>query len=81
MRLSRPSPTSASASRRRTPPTIIAKVNGDVTSVLNAPDFRERSLSQAAEISPSTPDELAVLMRAEIAKSGKVVKAAGIRID
>ena len=52
-----------------------------MTSILNAPDFRERWLLQAAEISPSTPDELAVLMRAEIAKWGKVVKAAGIRIE
>jgi tripartite-type tricarboxylate transporter receptor subunit TctC len=64
-----------------TPPKIIAKVNGDMTSILNAPDFRERWLSQAAEITPSTPDELTALMRAEIAKWGKVVKAAGIRID
>jgi tripartite-type tricarboxylate transporter receptor subunit TctC len=71
----------ALAAPARTPPAIVAKVNRDVTSLLNAPDFRERWLSQAAEISPSTPDEFAALMRAEIAKWGKVVKAAGIRID
>ena len=71
----------ALAAPARTPPVIVAKVNRDVTSLLNASDFRERWLSQAAETSPSTPDELAVLMRAEIAKWGKVVKAAGIRID
>lgn len=58
----------ALAAPARTPPAIVAKVNRDVTSLLNEPDFRERWLSQAAETSPSTPDELAVLMRAEIAK-------------
>jgi tripartite-type tricarboxylate transporter receptor subunit TctC len=71
----------ALAAPARTAPAIVAKVNRDVTSLLNGPDFRERWLSQAAEISPSTPDELAALMRAEIVKWGKVVQAAGIRID
>lgn len=71
----------ALAAPARTPPAIISKVNRDVTSILNAPDFRERWLQQAAETSPSTPEELAALMRTEIAKWGKVVKAAGIRID
>lgn len=58
----------ALAAPARTPAAIVSKVNRDVASVLNTPDFRERLLSQAAETSPSTPGELAVLMRAEIAK-------------
>jgi len=71
----------ALAAPARTPLAIVTRVNRDVTSLLNAPDFQERWLSQAAEISPSTPDELTTLMRAEITKWGKVVKAAGIRIE
>src|SRR5205085_2109232 len=71
----------ALAAPARTPAAIVAKFNRDVTSILNTQDFREVWLLQAAESSPSTPDELALLMRAEIAKWGKVVKAANIRID
>lgn len=41
----------------------------------------ERLLAQGAEVAPNTPEELGALMRSEIAKWGKLVKAAGIRID
>ncbi|MGZ5139551.1 MAG: tripartite tricarboxylate transporter substrate-binding protein, partial [Burkholderiales bacterium] len=65
----------------RTPAAIVTRVNRDVTAILNTPAIQERLLSQAAEAAPSTPDELAAFMRSEIAKWGKVVKTAGIKIE
>jgi tripartite-type tricarboxylate transporter receptor subunit TctC len=71
----------ALAAPARTPPAIVARVNRDVSSILNTPAMQERFLSQGAEASSSRPEQLAAFMRSEIAKWTKVVKAAGIKIE
>ena len=49
--------------------------------VLNRPDVRERHFNTGVETVGSTPEELAVRIKSEMAKWGKVIKDAGIRPD
>ena len=44
-------------------------------------DVRERFTTLGADITPSTPEKFAAVMKAGAAKWGKVVKAAGIKAD
>jgi tripartite-type tricarboxylate transporter receptor subunit TctC len=65
----------------KTPKPIVAKLNTEVVKVLNMPDIRERLAQQGSDAAPTTPEELAIFQKAEIAKWAKVVRASGARID
>jgi tripartite-type tricarboxylate transporter receptor subunit TctC len=60
---------------------LVNRINTDVTSFLNAPDFKERLATLGAEPAPMKPDEFARYVRADIQKWAKVVKASGARPD
>jgi tripartite-type tricarboxylate transporter receptor subunit TctC len=62
-----------------TPEAIVKRLNGLVRDALAQPDVVASMQKQDLEIVPGTPEELAKLVRAELAKWGKVVKAAGIK--
>jgi tripartite-type tricarboxylate transporter receptor subunit TctC len=49
--------------------------------ILKSPQAVERYANVGAEIRYSSPEELAALIRTELAKWAKVIKAAGIRMD
>ena len=66
------------AAPAHTPQPIITKLNAEVVKVLNQPDMKERLAADGAEPAPSTPAEFAALIKAEIAKWGKVIKDAGL---
>ncbi len=61
-----------------TPKEVIARLHKGVVFALQDPGTRERLVSSGAEPVASTPEEFAALMRAEVVKWAKVVKAAGI---
>jgi tripartite-type tricarboxylate transporter receptor subunit TctC len=63
------------------PGNIVARVNGDVSAILQAPDLRERLQRMDAEPSPLSPEDFARFVREEIAKWAKVVKASGATAD
>jgi tripartite-type tricarboxylate transporter receptor subunit TctC len=63
----------------RTPPAIVQTVSQAVGDILRAPETRAVLIAQGAEPRPSTPQEFDRFVRAEIAKWGKVIKAAGIQ--
>jgi len=63
----------------KTPKAIITKVNREVVDSLNLPEAKSALLAQGAVATPSTPEEAAAFVNREIAKWGKVIKAAGIK--
>lgn len=65
----------------RTPREIIAKLNRDIVATLAMPDVQEVLLVEGGEITPTTPEQFAALVRAELPKWAKVVKQAGITAD
>jgi len=49
--------------------------------ILNLPDLKERMLTQGATPKPSTPEEFDRFVRSEVVKMGKVIIAAGARVN
>lgn len=62
----------------KTPASVIARLNAEITQAARLPDVAEQFVRQGAEVSVGTPAALAALIKAEIAKWTKVVRAAGI---
>ena len=66
---------------RGTPAAIIARLHDALVKIMQAPDILSRIAVHGYEPETDTPKEFAVYIKSEIAKWGKVVKAAGIRAD
>ncbi|MDW3682529.1 tripartite tricarboxylate transporter substrate binding protein [Cupriavidus sp. CV2] len=64
-----------------TPKEIVQLLNAQVLKAVSAPDLAQRLASQGAILESSTPEQLAMLMKADLAKWGKVVKDANVRIN
>lgn len=62
-----------------TPRAIVEKIHADVVRGLAAPDAKARVTTLGFEIIGSTPKEFAAQIKTEIAKWGKVIKAAGLK--
>jgi tripartite-type tricarboxylate transporter receptor subunit TctC len=64
-----------------TPRATINRLRDDIVKTLNVPEVKERFTSSGTYIAGSTPEELADYIKKQIAAWGKVIKAAGIRLD
>jgi tripartite-type tricarboxylate transporter receptor subunit TctC len=64
-----------------TPPEILAKIDADLQRALAMPDVRDTLSKQGMEVVTSSPAELAARERAEAARWGRIVKAAGIKAE
>jgi len=64
-----------------TPQPVIAKWNAEVSRILAAPDMRERLALQGAEAAPTTPEQFARFIAAEVPKYARIVKASGAKVD
>ena len=60
---------------------VVAQLNRAVVKAIASPDVSQRFMSQGAEPSSSSPEELTQYMRAESARWAKVIKAAGIKAE
>ena len=65
----------------RTPKAIVLRLNTEIVKVIEAPDVRERFLSQGLTPVTSTPQEFAELIKAERPKWAKAANAAGLRMQ
>jgi tripartite-type tricarboxylate transporter receptor subunit TctC len=65
----------------KTPDAIVKRLNAEIVRVLKLPDTRQQFLALGVEAVGSTPEELAAVIRSEIARWSKVLKDAGIRAD
>jgi tripartite-type tricarboxylate transporter receptor subunit TctC len=64
-----------------TPRDIIVKMNAEVQKILASQEVRDRLLAQGGYAAGGTPEQLAERIRADVAKWGKVARAASISIQ
>ena len=62
-----------------TPKAIVARLNSEINAALKMPDVRAKLEAAGIEIQGGTPEEYAAVIKADLVKWGKVVKAAGIQ--
>jgi len=65
----------------RTPPEVIAKLNGEVTRILGLPDIRQKLDSQGTTPLPATPQDTGRWLASERERWSKVVKESGFKLE
>lgn len=65
----------------KTPRPVVARLNQEITRILNLPDVRQRWSVLGAEPAPSTPEQFNQLIAGEIATLTKLARAANIKAD
>jgi tripartite-type tricarboxylate transporter receptor subunit TctC len=65
----------------RTPRPIITRLNTEINRILQMPDVRERFRSLGVTPLSGTPEDLGNLLKSEIARYAKLIKAAGIKLE
>jgi len=71
----------AAFARAGTAKEIIDKISAEIGTILATPDFRQKLDSQGMEPFISNPDQFAKLIRAEMAKYGKIIRTANIKLE
>lgn len=64
-----------------TPKDIVDKLSAEIGRILTLPDVRQQLASQGLDVAYRTPDQFNALIRADLERFGKVIKAAGIKIE
>ena len=64
-----------------TPKEIVNKLQQEIVKLLQAPEIKERFNALGAEVTPSTPEQLAALVRSDLARWSKIVKDSGAQLD
>ena len=62
-----------------TPPAIIAALNGHIVKAMRSPDIAARMAADGTDIVASSPEQFGTLIKLEILRWAKVVKASGIK--
>ena len=63
------------------PHEIVERLNAEVGKLMNTPDTRKTLLDAGVQPDPSTPEAMSEYMVQELARWGKVVKDAGIKLE
>ena len=61
------------------PSSLISKLHADITRTLTVPEVRDKLVTLGFDLVGSTPEAMAALIRNDLARFGKLVKAAGIK--
>jgi tripartite-type tricarboxylate transporter receptor subunit TctC len=64
-----------------TPKPIVDMLNGEIVRAIGDKEVRERLAAAGVEPTSSTPQELGALLKSEVARWEKIVKASGIRLE
>jgi tripartite-type tricarboxylate transporter receptor subunit TctC len=62
-----------------TPANIIRRLNREIARALNVADVKERFFNAGAEVVSMSAEQFRVVVKAELTKFGKLIKATGIR--
>jgi tripartite-type tricarboxylate transporter receptor subunit TctC len=65
----------------RTPRSIVNRLNAEVNRIVQLPDVRERMHLLGVSPLSGTPDDLANYLKFEVARWGKLIKQAGIKLE
>ena len=65
----------------RTPVSIINQLNREIVRVLNQPDVKEKLFNAGLDIVGSSPQEVMAMIKSDVARMGKVIKDAGIKVE
>ncbi len=64
-----------------TPPDVVKKIQTSMDKVMARPDVREKLVAQGLDLTPVTPAKLGTLLKEELAKWVRIVKASGAQLD
>lgn len=64
-----------------TPPDVIAKLNREIVRIVGLPDVQARLLELGLVPSTNSPAEYATMIRAEVDRYAKAIKAGGIKLE
>jgi tripartite-type tricarboxylate transporter receptor subunit TctC len=62
-----------------TPPGLLDRLQKDVAAVMNTPDMNQRMLVHATEVTTCSREEFATIIRDDLAKWTRLIKASGLR--
>jgi len=65
----------------RTPQSIVDRLNKEINAVLQLPEVQEAARAEGSMITGGTPAQFQEILKSELAKFGKLIKAAGIKGD
>ncbi len=65
----------------KTPQSVVDKLNTALVAIMKEPDMRDRLIAQGAEPLGGSAEDLRKYLAGEISKWGKVIRAAGIRVE
>jgi tripartite-type tricarboxylate transporter receptor subunit TctC len=64
-----------------TPPAVIARLNQEAVKAMGSAEVRDKLIAAGVDPETGTPEQLAAKLRIETEKWGKVVKAAGMKVQ
>ena len=64
-----------------TPHEIVAKLNAEIGRLMNSPETKKTLFGAGVEPDPSTPEAMSEYMVQEMARWGKIVKDAGVKLE
>jgi tripartite-type tricarboxylate transporter receptor subunit TctC len=64
-----------------TPKAVVTTISNALQKIMHAKDVQERVETLGFDVVSSTPEQFTAQIRAEVAKWGKVIKSAGIKVD
>jgi len=64
-----------------TPPAVITRLQNEIARILATPAYKAQTTERGSELGGEPPEEFAAFIRNEIAKWGKVIKDAKIKIE
>ena len=63
------------------PANVVTTINTELNKALNSADLKKKLEDQGLDVTPSIPEQFAKLIKSDIDKWGRVVKASGARAD
>ncbi|HET7158207.1 MAG TPA: tripartite tricarboxylate transporter substrate binding protein [Burkholderiales bacterium] len=64
-----------------TPREIIARLNTEIVKALNSPEIKSRLAGEGAEVVGNTPEQFGAILKSDVEKWAKLIKASGIKVD